>query len=218
MQHEAVLQHSERQNRFLAEVSAALVGSLHYQSILRGVAELTLPTLGDFCFFDVLTDEAKIERVAWKHIDPAKEQLLTKARNLVPSAASDSHPASKVLRTGQPELVVEVTDAWLQAIASSDEYLDLLRGLSICSMLAVPIQIGQRRLGALVFAHSESNRRHTSDDLDLAVELARRLALMMENSKLFNQLRAADRKKNEFLAVLCTNCETRWLRLRMPWN
>ena len=199
---ERKLREGEQRTRLLADVSAALVGSLHYQSILREVASIVVPRLGDFCFIDLLTDDNKIERVAWKHVDPAKQQMLTKAQNLVPAADSERHPAYKVLRSGQPELVSEVSGDWLRTIAGSSEYREFLSELNICSLLTVPILIGERRLGALLFAYSDSSRHFTSDDLELAVELARRLAMTMENTKLFNQLRDADRKKNEFLAVL----------------
>ena len=199
---ERKLRESEQRTRLLADVSAALVGPLHYQSILREVAGIVVPRLGDLCLCDVLTDDGTLERVAWKHVDPAKEQLLSKAQRFVPSTDFESHPAYKVLRSGQPEVDSEVSNEWLKTISGSSEYLDFLSELNIHSMLTVPISIRERRLGAIVFAYSDSSRHYTPDDLELAVELARRLAMTMDNSLLLNQLRDADRKKNEFLAVL----------------
>jgi PAS domain S-box-containing protein len=199
---ESKLRENERRTRLLADVSAALVGSLHYQSILRKVADLTLPMLGDLCCFDILTDVDRIERVAWKHVDPTKDKLYETVRLFVPTLDNENNPISKSLRSGLPELEPEVSDVWLRRISTTPEHLDFLRGLKIHSVLSVPVMIGQQRLGVLTFAYSESGRRHTSDELSLAEEIAYRSALMIENSKLFNQLRDADRKKNEFLAVL----------------
>src|SRR6185436_2252740 len=65
-----------------------------------------------------------------------------------------------------------------------------------------PMLVGGRRHGALSFGYSISNRHHTADELRLAEEVARRTALTVENAKLFDQLRDADRKKDEFLAIL----------------
>ena len=192
----------ENMNRLLADVSSALVGPLHYQSVLRHVAELTVPTLGDFCFFDVVTNDEQIDRVGWKHTDSTKAELSEMVRIFVPPKDADNHPIREVLRTGRAAFIPEVSDDWLQAIATSHEHLDFLRELNICSVVCVPMLVGERRVGTLTFAYSSSRRRHTPDDLRLAAEIARRTALTVENAKLFNQLRDADQKKNEFLAVL----------------
>jgi PAS domain S-box-containing protein len=197
-----VLRQSEERHRFLAEVTTALVGSLHYQSILRQVADLSVPTLGDFCFFDVLTADDRLERVGWKHIDPGKKVLSERVRAHVPPRDAVNHPIIRTLRTGEPEFIPEVTESWLRSAATSAEHLDLLRELDIHSVITVPMLVGERRHGTLMFCYSLSRRQHTSEDLRLAQEIAHRAALTVENAKLFNQLRDSDRKKDEFLAVL----------------
>jgi PAS domain S-box-containing protein len=192
----------EGTSRLLADVSAALVGSLHNQSVLREIAELTVPFLGDLCFFDVLTPDDEIERVGWKHVDKEKSNLSEDVRRFAPPKSAEKHPIPTVLRTGEPVLISEVTDDWLQSIAVSPEHLSFLRGLQMCSLMTVPMRIGEKSLGTMTFANSVSNRRYRSDILALAEEIARRTALAVENANLFAQLREADRKKDEFLALL----------------
>jgi len=193
---------AEGANRLLADVSAALVGSLHYPSVLREVADLTVPFLGDLCFFDMVTTEGEIERVAWKHVDKEKSALSDDVRRFVPSKNTSRHPILVALRTGKPVMVSEVTDAWLQTIASTPEHLSFLRKLEMCSVMTVPMRVGERSLGTMTFANCGSQRRHTPEMLALAQEIARRTALTMENAALIAQLREADRKKDEFLALL----------------
>jgi PAS domain S-box-containing protein len=199
---EDALRQSEERYRFLSDVSAALVGSFHYQSILREVAERTVPTMADFCFFDVLTADGQLERVGWNHVDPAQQVLSDKVKRFVPTLDAVGHPVAKALRSGRPEFVPVVTDAWLQQSAMSPEHLEYIRELKCCSAMVVPLLIGQRRLGTLSFYYSVSGRHHTTEDLRLAEELARRAALTVENAKLYSQLRETDRRKDEFLATL----------------
>ena len=54
----------------------------------------------------------------------------------------------------------------------------------------------------LTFATAESGRTYTEDDLDFANDVARRVAVAIENTKLYQALREADRRKDEFLATL----------------
>jgi PAS domain S-box-containing protein len=194
--------HAEAMNRLLADVTSAMVGPLHYQSILREVADLTVPGLGDFCLFDVLTTDERLERVGWKHVDPIKQALAEKVLNFTPPKDAMNHPVAKALQTGKAEFNPQVSDEWLEQIATSPAHLEFLRELGIHSLITVPLAVGRRRHGALTFGYGVSGRRHTTEELRLAEEVARRTALTLENAKLLNQLREADRKKDEFLAVL----------------
>src|SRR5262249_56894588 len=69
--------------------------------------------------------------------------------------------------------------------------------------MTVPLLAGERKLGAIMFCHTaDSGRRYTDEDLALAEELARRTALALENARLYNAVREADRRKDDFLAML----------------
>ncbi len=193
---------SELMNRFLADISEALVGSLHYQSILRRMAEITVPFLADFCFFDVITTDNRLDRVGWKHVDPAKEGLSAKVRQFAPSLDSETHPVAIVIRTGRPVFVPEANETWFRIAAGSVEHLEYMQSLELTSIIIVPLIVGGQTLGALTFCYSDSKRRYSLDELRLAEEVARRTALMVENARLYSQLREADRLKDEFLAML----------------
>src|SRR4029078_4820263 len=54
----------------------------------------------------------------------------------------------------------------------------------------------------LTFATAESGRRYTDADLALAMDLAHRAAVAVENPQLYQALRETDRRKDEFLATL----------------
>ena len=65
-----------------------------------------------------------------------------------------------------------------------------------------PLSAHGRVLGAITLVSAESGRRYGPADLALAVELARRAALAVDNARLFRDLQEADRRKDDFLAML----------------
>ena len=193
---------AEFTSRFLADISDALTGSMHYQTILKRLADYTVPFLADFCFFDVLAADNRLERVGWKHLDPAKEAMSADVQRFAPTLESKTHPVAQVIRSGRPLFLPKVTEAWLRIAASSPEHLQYLRNLELQSIVIVPLRASGQTLGALTFCYNVSGRRYSTEELHLAQEVARRAALMVENAKLYNQLREADRLKDEFLAML----------------
>ena len=47
-----------------------LASSLDYEQTLRGVAELAVPGLADWCAVDMPADDGELEPVALAHVDP----------------------------------------------------------------------------------------------------------------------------------------------------
>jgi signal transduction histidine kinase/CheY-like chemotaxis protein len=78
----------------------------------------------------------------------------------------------------------------------------LVRSLGLKSYICVPIVVSSKSIGVLTFATAESGRTYTDADLDLAMNLAQRAGVAIENTQLYQALREADRRKDEFLATL----------------
>ncbi|MES1025463.1 ATP-binding protein [Gloeocapsa sp. BRSZ] len=190
----------EAAQRFLADASSLLTASSDNKSLLTNVAKYALPFLGDYCFFDIVDGE--IQRVAWQHKDPAKEQWFDRVQNYVPSLDTH-HPVAAVLSSGKPYFVPVVSDEWLQAIATSPQHLQFLRACEIRSWMTVALVVQQRRLGTLTLCLSkDSSRDYTETDLRLAEELAHRVALALDRAQLYAQAQEANRTKDQFLALL----------------
>ena len=188
--------------RFLLEISAEFV-SRDYETTLKRLAVRAVPYFADFCFFDVLSVDGIIQRVCGAHADTGKQTLFDRVDEFVPALSSIGQPVSNVLRTGKPEFVPEVTDAWMWAAASSQRHFELMRDLELSSMIAVPLLVPGVTLGVLTFCYAASSGRHYRlEDLWLAEDLAHRAALVVENARLYHALQDASRRKDEFLAML----------------
>ena len=187
---------------FLASASEVLAASLDYEAALAETAHLVVPHLADWCAVDIVAEDQSIRNLEIAHVDPAKVELAHKLRRLYPIDPNASYGVPNVLRTGQPEIYPEIPDALLAATARDAEHLRILRELNFKSAMVVPLQVRERILGAITFVSAESGRRYSSIDLALAVDLARRAAIAIDNARLFRELREASRRKDEFLAML----------------
>jgi PAS domain S-box-containing protein len=191
---------AEDTQRFLSDSSAVLARSLDYRTTLAGLARLALPHLADWCVIDVLED-GRIQRIEAAHHDPALEGLVQELKRFPPEAAR-AHPTVTVVETGEPELIENVSESFLEAIASGPDHLDILRRLAPCSLLVVPLIARGRTLGAFGLFASRSARRYDADDRLLAVELGRRAALAVDNARLYQQAREAVAARDEVLSIV----------------
>ena len=174
--------------RFLAAAGTALAESLDYRVTLQRVADLAVPTLADWCVVDVVEDGG-IERVALAHADPAKIEATERLQRLYPDDPSATQGVPNVVRTGQPELVPEISDAMLEAAARDAEHLRLLRELQLRSYIVVPLIARGRTLGAVSLVGATGRRRYDAADLAVAQDLAARAALALDNARLYREAR-----------------------------
>lgn len=93
--------------------------------------------------------------------------------------------AAAVLRSGRPERIAEITDEMLVQGARDQRHLDVIRSLGLKSYLCVPLVVSGKPLGVLTFATAESRHRYGEADLTLAMDLAHRAAIAIENTRLY---------------------------------
>ncbi len=192
---------AEMSQRFLAEANVLLAASLNSKAILDNLADLAVPTLADFCFFDVVTANQEIQRVAWQHRHPAKRDWFTQGQHYFPSP--NHAPTATSAPRNQATFVAEVSEAWMQSSATSTAQLQFLRDLQFCSFITVPLIVHNRKLGALTFCLlTESGRTYTRDDLRLAEDLAHQTALMLDNVWLYQEAQEVGENLRQAILIL----------------
>ena len=195
-------QRAAEASRFLSAASAALAAVVDYESTLGKVAGLAVPHFADWCAVDMAGEGGALERLAVAHADPERVRLAEELHRRYPPRPDDPFGPPHVLRTGRPEMAADLTDEMLAALAQDADHLRLLRELRMRSYISVPVLVRGRPLGVVTFVSSESGRSYGPGEMALAQDLAHRAAVAIDNSLLYQQLRDADRRKDEFLATL----------------
>ncbi len=203
---------AETSQRLLAEAGRTLSSSLDYGKTLHSVARLTAESVADWCAIDVLEDEGRVRAVEIAASDPATEERLRELlRRYPPDPSVENDPVGRVLRTGEPELIPEITAEDLSAAAVDEEHEALLRELAPRSLMIVPLQARERVLGAITLYAAGSDRRFSESDLAFAAELASRAALAVDNARLYRAAQRAVRVRDDVLGIVAHD-------LRNPLN
>jgi len=125
--------------------------------------------------------------VAVAHVDPAKREFAHDYQRRFPTPADAPMGSAQVLRDGSSQLIGPIDDALLDDAIVDPEQRAALRSLGMRWVMVVPLVAGPRILGVINFVNSESGRRFTHADLELAEELGRRAGSAVENARLYHE-------------------------------
>ena len=190
---------AEFANRLLARTGELLSHSTDYRGTLERVPQLLVPEFADWCSIEVPRDDGFLQRVAMAHRDPARLPLLRTLRDRYPLRSDEPSRIGDVMRTGEPQLI-EPSEEWLRTIAADEEHLELLRELEMGSVISVPMTAAATVVGALAFVNEVGSRVFDDNDLEIAIEVARRAALAIENARIADErARVADALQRELL-------------------
>jgi PAS domain S-box-containing protein len=181
---------AEEGNRILAEAGAVLAGSLEPKETLQRVAALLVPAIGDWCAIDLKEPDGSFSLAALANTVPGRAEAVRALRATFPSTVQSDSTLARVVRSGKPEVVSRVTDDALRRAAVNDEHFELLRGLRLQSALVVPLVVRGESIGGITVVTSDPARLYSGDDLPLIEEIARRAAQVIDNARLFEELRS----------------------------
>jgi PAS domain S-box-containing protein len=191
----------EEGQHFLLEAGAELSSSLDYRATLATVARLAVPRVADWCSVEVVEPDGEIVQIAVEHSDPAKVDLARELRARYPPQPGAKEGEAAVIELGQAQLVPEITDEMLASAPAGDGHLEVMRKLGLRSWLCVPLIVHGRTLGAVSLAAAESGRIFDETDLQLGELLARRVALAIDNARLYEEAEQRARASRALQAI-----------------
>ncbi len=162
----------------LADAGEELSLSLERDEIIRRLAALIVPSIADVCIVDLLVGET-LSRAAVKQ----REGLAGEAFATVGTG--------RVIQTASSELVSSVTDD-----------AEGLATLGIRSILRVPLLVRGKPTGVLSVLIADDSRRFAADDLPTLEALADRVALALENARLYELAVSAKRARDEMMSMV----------------
>ncbi len=187
--------------RFLAQAGKTLAQVVDYESTLERIAALAVPAFADWFGVHVRDASGGIRRLAVRHQDPEMEAAVMQLYRRYPPGEGKQYGAPQVIASGEPMWLPDFNAA-IPQVARDAEHARLLEALGLKSFICVPMHSHGHVFGALTFATAESGRRYSELQLRAAEDLAGRAAVAIENAQLVEALHEADRRKNEFLAML----------------
>jgi PAS domain S-box-containing protein len=194
-------QRQDADQRFLAEASHTLAGSLEYDAVLANVASLLVPRRADYCLLDLVDEQDGVRRLATVSAGLDQEGL-AEALSRFPPDPAQTLGAGSVLHGGEAQLIAEVADAWLAAISRGSASLDVLRRLGSRTEVILPLVARGRILGALSWGRRRPGQPYDQHELHLGREFATRAAIAIDNARLYQQAQQAVRSRDEVLAIV----------------
>jgi PAS domain S-box-containing protein len=182
---------------FLALAGEKLSTSLGEEETFRNITQLSVPRLADACVVNSYR-KGVFHAVAVSHRDSARAQQVERIRLEHPIDATSVHPVAAVIRSGQ-------TLWWSPANKSDEmkaaqlEVSDIFDHPPSAAILTPLIARGEP-LGALsLYRESGSYDRN---DVFLAVELARRAALAIDNARLYDLVISGVRARDDMIGIV----------------
>ncbi|MGZ6673844.1 MAG: SpoIIE family protein phosphatase, partial [Solirubrobacteraceae bacterium] len=188
-------------SEFAARTGRLLEAPPDPDAMLAQVVRLAVPDMADLCVVDLHEDGALTGSVV-HGTDPDRVAAVRLQRERFAPAPDSEHPAPTAIRTGAPALVAELPPERLREYAQSDEHYELMLRMRHKSAMFVPLIARGRTLGVMTLSRAAGGRRYSEDDLELAVEVARRAALALDNARLFGELQRAEAQLDAVLANL----------------
>jgi len=196
------LARSERRAQFMSEVSRLLSTSLDVQPLLHQVVKRSTTVLGDAAAVILWEPgaESRTKLTLVHHDDPARvtaaEQLLRQAAPLLVDRAIDR--GDYILVAPAVVLPDNETEAALRPRLTEEKF-------SAC--IAVPIKASRGSYGAFISLATQPNPLDEAD-LTLALGLAERIGLALENADLYADLKKALKLREEFISIASHELKT----------
>jgi PAS domain S-box-containing protein len=176
---------------FVADASELLASSLDADEALANVAGLVVPRLAGWFAVDLVEEGGDIRPLAIVRMDPTVGSSDVMWRPLHPGGEQG---VATVIRTGRSELLAEVPVDLVMSSTDESAGGAHLPAAAPRSAMIVPLSVGERVIGAMTLVRFDGRPRFERGDLQLAQDVGRRLAVAIENARLYEAEQRARRQ------------------------
>ena len=178
------LKRAELSQRLLADAGDVLAASLDSNERMTGLARLPVPLLADWCIVH-LVEDGRPRQVAAVHGNPGRVAQAEAFRQQSETAWLSALGVAQALRRGASEYYPDLKLADARAESWAEDGWQFIKALGFRSLITVPLLAHERVLGAITIIWAETDCHYGLADVALAESLAQRVALAVENARLF---------------------------------
>jgi PAS domain S-box-containing protein len=172
------------EHKALLDTLADLSSELELSRVLQAVIDRAVTQLGVTGGEVAIYDEERVELVVVASRSVGKDSTGTRLK-------LDEGAMGAVARTLEP-LIIPSYHEWM---GRSEKYSDI----TVHSVMAAPLLIGRRLVGAIATVHSDPKRVFTDEDLRLLNMFAPQAAIAIENARLYTE---AQRQRQYFESLV----------------
>ena len=191
----------EKERQLLADVSIVLSASLDYEQTLATVARLIVENVADWCAVDVLEEHGQLRRLKVASADPAMAALCLVLEHMPPDRDLP-YVMRSVVESKRPLVVEHVTSQYVKSITQGPDHEQALMATGVTSFVVVPLLLRGQALGGMFLGSSTPSRVYGPEDLRLAEALAERVAMAIENARLYRASVQASQLRDQVLGVV----------------
>jgi GAF domain-containing protein len=170
-----------------AKVADALGEPRGEQEAVARLARAVVPLLGDWVIASLIGEDGQLHDVASWHRDPDLRELTARYASLRLPAMTSTAPIVEALRSGRPMVVPDIDAAVGRTL--SGEVLEVFTALAPRTAVALSLRARGRTVGALSIYRLADRPPPDDEDVTTAREVADRVALALDNSRLYEQQR-----------------------------
>jgi PAS domain S-box-containing protein len=190
----------ENRQTILARLGEALSDHLGLDARLQSAAIILSESLCDWVTIDLISDHGGVRRVAVANSNPAQAEILTRLKNDSPSHLQ-TDGVLRCIRDQKPALVSSLDWSEIDLKYQTEpEDLKLYKELGILSYMRFPLTARGTPRGVITLKSQNSNFNEV--DLQFGKVVVDRIALALDNARLYEEAVEAVRIREDILAIV----------------
>ena len=176
---------AQQRQDLLTQIGSPLTAATPLELSLQNVALILTRKFADLCLIDVAQEDNQLRRMAYSSSDLMMKDFAEQIALRYPVESTLTYGPPEVVRVGRPEVI--------RRLNSDTPHHQILESAGFRSFLSLPLYAPGRSLGVVTLAFAETQSDLRPEELSLATEITRLIAIRVANESL---LRAAQEEIN----------------------
>ncbi|MER5896685.1 GAF domain-containing SpoIIE family protein phosphatase [Streptomyces sp. NPDC001876] len=186
----------------LINAAEALASTLDEETGLRRLCHTLVPGLADWCAVDLVDRRGRLRRIVVEHRD-ADRLSPGLYEGLLPPTEGSAAAVARALQGAGPTLLTDFLPPHRAADSLHARELELFDRMTADTAVVAPLRARRQVLGVITLVRTTSEAPLDEDGLSLVEDLAHRVALAVDNSRLhFEAQHTAERLQRSLLPDL----------------